>query len=421
MKKRVVITGMGIIAPNATGVNEFRNALLNSTSGLQHVDDMEKAGFKCTVGGICNVSFDDILAKFPQLNIPFLSRSTLMLVKAAHEALSMAGMEAVFNNNTTSDLDIIIGSTIGPADQWEQINALVDQNRHRRLGSNAFEQIINSSPAAMLAGLTGASGRVISNSLACASATESIVEAANKIQYENKQMVIAGGVEPYSKYYWATMDAMKIIDEKHNDKPETASRPMSASARGFITAEGCGVLIIEDYEYAVSRGAQIYAEIAGGHVNCGGMKNGGSMSSANYKKNGECIVNAIEDADISPSTIDFISGHLTGTKADPYEIQIWRNVMRDDFPYINSTKSFIGHAIGACGAIETIASVIQMNNHFIHASINCEDIHPEILKNISEDNIVRKVKHNIQIKYTAKANFGFGDVNACLILKNTDE
>jgi len=425
MKKRVVITGMGIVAPNGTGISDFQQSLIASKSGISKINELAESGFNCQVGGLCDFESNLIKKRFNRLNIPIISRSTLLLAQACTEAMENSGLLKNYDFESTHEYDVIIGSTIGAGDLWgNTIVPQVDKGKHLRLGSFAFEQIINSSPAAMISGIFGFTGRVISNSLACASSTEAIIEAAKSIISGGKKIVIAGGVEPYSKYYWATMDSMRITNPNHNNAPETASRPMSETARGFIPAEGSAVLILEEYEHATKRNAHIFAEYSGGFVNCGGQKNGGSMTAANKSSLIQCLSNAIADAGINSSQINYISGHLTGTKSDPLEIEAWVEALclsSGKFPYINSTKSLIGHSIGACGAIETIASIIQMNHNFIHASVNCDDLHPEILKIIPAKKVARRYIHDIRINYLAKANFGFGDVNACIILKNFDE
>ncbi len=419
--KRVVITGIGILCPNASNIEVFTKALRLGKSGVQFIPELQKLGFRCQVGGICKLDEHNLFKKYPHLNLPNISRSTKLLIQATDEAI----------NNSKLDIkefefaDIIIGSTISSSDLWgEKIVDYTNNLKHLKLGSTAFEQIITSSPASMLSGILGTKSRVISNSLACASSTESIIEGYRRIKNSENKLIIAGGVEPYSKYYWATMDAMKITNPNYNDKPEKASRPMSGSARGFIPAEGAAVVILEEYEHAKNRNVKIYAEIIGEHINCGGQQNGGSMTASNIDELKNCIRSSIVKSKIDPEQINYISGHLTGTKADPTEIKAWKdslNIKMDYFPYINSTKSLIGHSIGACGAIEIVASVLQMQNNFIHPSINCEDIHPEIEKIIDISKIPQKNIENIKINYAISSNFGFGDVNASIVLKNLYE
>jgi 3-oxoacyl-(acyl-carrier-protein) synthase len=192
---------------------------------------------------------------------------------------------------------------------------------------------------------------------------------------------------------------------------------MSASSGGFIPGSGAGVLFLETLESAQRRGARIYAEILGGALNCGGQRMGGSMTAPNPTSVQRCIQTAISYAKIKPEEIDYINGHLTATMADPKEINNWARalgVTPDKFPHINSTKSLIGHCLGAAGSIESVGAILQLYKGFIHKSINCEDLHEEI-KPYANSVAQKTIDKDINI--VAKASFGFGDVNGCLIFK----
>jgi 3-oxoacyl-(acyl-carrier-protein) synthase len=215
---------------------------------------------------------------------------------------------------------------------------------------------------------------------------------------------------------------MRVIARKFNDQPEKGSRPMSASANGFVPGAGAAVLVLEELETAQSRGARIYAEILGGVVNCGGQRNGGSMTAPNPEGVQRCIRGALADAGISPREVDAINGHLTATFADPSEVDNWSRALERgpaDFPYISSTKSMIGHCLGAAGAIESVAVALQLYRGFLHPSVNCEDVHPGIAA--FGHKIPRKVMEYPDMKIIAKASFGFGDVNGCLIFKKWEK
>ena len=172
-------------------------------------------------------------------------------------------------------------------------------------------------------------------------------------------------------------------------------------------------------ESALERGATIYAEILGGEVNSGGQRNGGSMTAPNSESVQRCIKKAVENSNIEAKDIDAINGHLTATIKDFTEIENWSqalNLKGADFPYINSLKSMIGHCLSASGAIESVASILQIHNSFIFPNINCEDLNEEITALISEEKIPQKLIEK-EINIVAKASFGFGDVNGCLIFK----
>ncbi len=211
---------------------------------------------------------------------------------------------------------------------------------------------------------------------------------------------------------------MRVLDKNHNHEPEKASRPMSRTAAGFVPGSGAGLLMLESLESAQERGARIYAEILGTAVNSGGHRGGGSMTAPNPQGVQECIALAVRQAGISPSEIDAINGHLTGTFADPMELANWSAALERppaDFPLINSTKSLIGHGLGAAGGMELVACVLQLRGGFVHASRNCEDLHDKLLP--YERSVVRETVSPARLEILAKASFGFGDVNGCVILR----
>jgi len=215
---------------------------------------------------------------------------------------------------------------------------------------------------------------------------------------------------------------MRVLCRTMNDTPEQASRPMSATAAGFVPASGAGALLLESLESARERGARIHAEVLGSALNCGGHRAGGSMTAPNPEAVSRCIRAALADADVAPSEVDVINGHLTATGADPKEVASWAaalDVAPPDLPPITSTKSMIGHALGAAGAIESIACVVMLRGGFIHPSINCEDVHPEIEPYAAS--IPHRVREAPDLDVVVKAGFGFGDVNACAVFRKWTE
>lgn len=234
--------------------------------------------------------------------------------------------------------------------------------------------------------------------------------------------MLCGGVEGASHYIWSGFDAMRVLCRGFNDEPEKASRPMSASAGGFIPGAGAGVLLLESLDSALERGATIHAEVQGGAVNCGGHRSGGSMTAPNPESVARCIQAALADGGVDAAEIDFINGHLTATGADPKEIASWSKALSrgpKTFPTITSTKSMIGHSLGAAGAIESIATVLMLKGGFVHPSINCEDVHPDI------EPFAASIPHDLreipEARTAIKAGFGFGDVNACVVFRRWEE
>jgi len=314
---------------------------------------------------------------------------------------------------------IIAGSGIGGMDTIVQtLVPMVNGGNVRRMGSRIVEQVMNSATSARIAGLLALGNQVTSNSSACSTGNEAVIDAMWHIRSGLATRMLAGGSEGASPYIWAGFDAMRVICKKFNDRPEEASRPMSASAAGFVPGAGGALLLLEELESALKRGARIYAEVLGGMVNCGGHRMGGSITAPNSEGVKRCIRGAVADAGIDSGEIDAINGHLTATYADPVEVKNWSEALGrgpENFPWINATKSMIGHCLGAAGAIECVAAVLQLYRGFIHPSINCGDLHPEIAP--YERSVPQKAVACPDLKIVAKAGFGFGDVNSCLIFR----
>ena len=219
------------------------------------------------------------------------------------------------------------------------------------------------------------------------------------------------------RMYGVGFDAMRILPRQYNQNPTKASRPMSATAAGFVPGSGAGALVLESLESAQNRGARIYAEVLGGEVNSGGQRGDGSMTAPNTKAVQRCIEKAVSNSGIQKNDIDCINGHLTATTKDPIEILNWSTALEaigNNFPYINSFKGLFGHCLAASGSIECVGVVLQFKEQQFFGNSNCEDVHPDILKIANPIKIPTKTI-NYQPKVIAKASFGFGDVNACLI------
>lgn len=416
MRRRVVITGLGVVAPNANNAQEFLMALKEGRSGIRFRPDLEELGFGCQVAAV-PLGLESALEAIPQNLRLSTNESMSYALLSAMEAFRDAGFSPS-EEECNDDIGAIIGTGIGGIDTFtDRVYPAVLEKRVKKLGSTVVEQIMGSGSAARVAGVLGLGNQVFSNSSACNTGTEALIMGAQRIQLGLAKAMLVGGTEGSGPHTWAGFDAMKVLSRKFNDNPEAASRPMSASAAGFVPAAGAGILMLEDLESAEQRGARIYAELIGSAINCGGMREGGTMTMPSAKGVQKCIKQAISDAAIDPREIDYINGHLTATIADPLELRNWSKALgreAGDFPWINATKSLIGHSLGAAGAIEAVATVLQMHYGFMHMSRNSEDFHPEI---IDFRGHVPQSTLNVPIRVAAKASFGFGDVNSCVIFR----
>ncbi|MGD0465354.1 MAG: beta-ketoacyl-[acyl-carrier-protein] synthase family protein [Gammaproteobacteria bacterium] len=417
---RIVITGLGVLAPNAHGLKDFEVALRNCYSGIRHSELLQKLNFSCQVVGVPQ-NIDTLKQQYLSTqSLMAMNSSMIFAAIAAIDCWRDAGFKLIDPSENIIDWDTgaIIGTGVGGCETiGGPVAQFTDQGKVKRLGSTMVEQAMSSAASANVGGLLGLGGQVTTNSSACSTGTEAIINAFWAIKEKRAKRMLAGATEGASQYTWATFDAMRVLARGFNDTPQQASRPMSQTASGFVPGSGAGVLMLESLESAEERGAKIYAEIIGVHVNCGGQRNGGSISAPNPAGVVRCIQEAITMAKINYKDIDLINGHLTATMADTLEINNWQKALKcqpSELPPINSTKSLIGHSLGAAGAIECVASILQLCKGFIHGSINCEDLHFKLEQ--FSDSIIHKTKET-DLNVLAKASFGFGDVNACLIFK----
>ena len=420
MSKRVVITGLGVAAPNGVGISEFTHAIKNGISGIRFDPQLQELQFSCQIAGKPQISEELKTHYFTELELRgFNSTGILYGVIAGIEAWKNAGLPIETNDEPDWDSGTIFGSGTSGIDKFRESIYKIDELQTRRLGSTVVAQTMNSGISAYLGGKLGLGNQVTTNSSACATGTEAIMMAYDRIHAGLAKRILAGSTGDSGPYIWAGFDALRVCSSKYNDNPEQGSRPMSATAAGFVPGSGAGALVIEELETALNRGATIYAEILGGSVNSGGQRGNGSMTAPNSTAVQRCITNAIQNAGISASDIDAINGHLTATTKDSLEIENWTKALErkgSDFPYINSLKSMTGHCLSAAGSIESVAVVLQLHEGFIFGNTNCEDLHPEISALIDSSKVPLQTIHS-QPNIIAKASFGFGDVNACIIFK----
>lgn len=429
MKERVVITGIGVLSPNAHGVAEYSAALRAGRSGIRFLETLAECKFGCQVGGIPH---DVDRKKRDYFSDEALYAMNSLMIYAGIAGIDCwrdAGLVVPEWSGSTVEWDTgaIVGTGAGGNEtlHTRDFEPKVKSGHLRRLGSTIIEETMCSSASAKLGGLLALGGHVTTNSSACATGTEAIVEAYFHIAQGRAKRMLAGsaegGTETTAPYAWAGFDAMRVTARGHNDAPEKASRPMSATAGGLVPSAGAGLLLLESLTSARERGAKIYAEVLGGSANCGGQRGGGTMTSANREGVVRCIRDAVARAGVSPREIDAINGHLTATNFDPGEIAAWSEALDVEaarFPPINATKSLIGHALGASGALECIAAVLELHEGFLHPSINCEDLNPAL--DPIATSVVRDCRP-FEGKIVAKASFGFGDVNACAIFGKWSE
>lgn len=417
----MVVTGLGVVAPNGTTLPEFTESIRNGRSGIEFYPELEALHFSCCIGGVPAISETRKQQYFTNLQLRnFNSSGILYGVIAGLDALEDAGIKwADKDAKPLWELGVIFGTGTSGVDKFREAIYKVDEGNVRRLGSTTVVQTMASGISAYLGGMIGAGNVVTTNSSACATGAEAILLGYERIASGKAQQVLCGSTSDHGPYLWGGFDAMKVITYKNNDQPEHASRPMSATASGFVPGSGAGALVLESLESAEQRGAKIYAEVLGGAINSGGQRGEGSMTAPNNEAVQRCITDALKDANVNASEIDYINGHLTATVKDPVEIDNWCAALQrdgNDFPYINSLKGMVGHCLAASGSIEVVSAIIQLHEGFVFPNVNCEDLHPDISARVAAVKIPKQLVKT-PLKTIAKASFGFGDVNVCVIFR----
>ncbi len=419
-KTRVVVTGIGVVAPNGTGIKAFDQAIRSGTSGIRQWDDLTEKKLRCQIGGKPEISEEYKSKLLPKLMASKLENNAVIYgCLAGVEAWENAGLS--FNDVAPDpESGIVFGSgALGLDVSVSDKLHLIEEGLSRKLGSKTVPESMSSGTGAFLNSILGLGNRILSNSSACTTGSEAVMLGYEQIISGRAKRMLCGSSEGDGFYIWSAFDALRVLCADSNENPEKGSRPMSATSAGFVPSSGAGALVLERLEDALDRGANILAEIKGGFINSGGQRQGGTMTAPNYHAVVQCIRQAIIASEINPEDIDLISGHLTSTKNDASEVMSWKESLglsEKDFPAINAPKSMIGHAIAGAGSIELVACVLQLVGNYIHPSINCEEVHPEITKVIPKSKIPFTALDQ-ELNTIIKANFGFGDLNCCMVIQ----
>ena len=419
MNSRVVITGLGVIAPNGCGLDDFSAAIKNGVSGIRFDPRLRDLLFSCQLAGEPQVSDELINEGFSALELRnFNSTGILYGVLAGIEAWKHAGLPI---DLTEPDYDSgsVFGAGTSGIDKFRESIYKLDQLQMRKLGSTVVIQTMLSGITAYLGGKLGMGNQVTTNSSACITGAESILMGFDRIRTGRAKRMLCGSTSDSGPYIWAGFDAMKVCTYKFNDRPAEGSRPMSASASGFVPGAGSGALLLESLDSALDRGVPIYAEVLGGHINSGGQRGNGSITAPNGQAVQRCIQQALKETGIRAAEVDVINAHLTATSKDPDEIFNWSAALDRkgaNFPYVSALKSMTGHCLSGSGSIECVSAVLQLYEDFLFPNLNCEDLHPRITDCIDQQSIPQKLIRK-ELNILAKASFGFGDINACILFK----
>lgn len=410
MSRRVVVTGMGVITPVGNTVPDMWSALQEGKSGIGPLTYFDVTDFPTKIGGeIRNFNPEEVFDKKEARRTP---KFIQLGVKASKDAIEMSGIlnDPKLNKDRVA---VLLGSGIGGLNVMEEQQTILLQKGAKRVSPFLIPMLIPNMAGAFVSMRYGFRGPNFTIVTACATGTHSIGEAAKLIIRGDADVAVAGGTEgAMTPLGLAGFCSAKSLSER-NDAPEKASRPWDKDRDGFVMSDGAGVMVVEELEHAKARGAHIICEIAG----YGASDDAFHMTAP--PENGEggalSMANAIKDAKISPSDINYINAHGTSTLlGDIAETRGIKATFGDHAKKvaINSTKSMTGHMLGGTGAVELIVCALSIRDNVVHPTINLDNPDPQC-----DLDYVPKVKRNLEVNYALSNSFGFGGHNATVILK----
>jgi len=410
-RQRIVISGMGAVTALGN-VRSLWDGLKSGRSGIRRLETINVEHVSVQIGG--EVRDFDPTRYIERKEARRMGRSSQFAVAAAVMAVEDSGMSVEAMEAEGERVAVVVGTSLGPHEMAEQSTYKYKTSGYRKPNPLGLINSLPNMPAHYVSRFFRALGPLSAPSTACASGTQSIGEAADIIRNGRADMVITGGVEAVLQdYALAGFEAMDALASEYNHDPERASRPFDKNRSGFVFSEGAGVVVIESLQHALKRGAHIYAEVLGHasssdayHVAALDPEAGGAMRSMRW---------ALQDAHLDGDDVGYINAHGTSTpQNDAMETLAIKRIFGEhayNIP-VSSSKSMLGHALGASGAIEVIACVMTLMEGILHPTINYETPDPECDLDYVP-NIARDVKG---LKYVLSNSFGLGGQNATIVL-----
>jgi len=412
VKRRVVVTGLGTVNPLGIGVEETWKNIIAGKSGITRITKFDPSGLPSQIAGeVKNFKPEEFM---PAKLVSRIDTFIQYAIASTRMALEDAKLPL---NDLGTRVGVIIGVGMGGVGQIEHYTRIFDEKGYKRISPFFIPMIIPNMAAGQVAILFGAKGPNLAVCTACAAGNHAIGEAFRLIREGYADVMICGGTESLiTPLCIAGFAIMKALSTK-NDQPEKASRPFDVKRDGFVIAEGCGILILEELEHALKRGARIYAEIIGYGMNADAYH----MTAPSPEGEGaaECMELALKDAGIKPEQVDYINAHGTGTPLnDVAETKAIKKVF-GEHAYkllVSSTKSMTGHLLGGAGGLEAVLTVLALYEGIVPPTINLEDPDPEC-----DLDYVPNEARKADIKIALSNSFGFGGTNATIVFKKWED
>ena len=407
--RRVAITGIGIVSSIGNNVSEVTNSLRKGTSGIVAAPEYTELGFRSQVHGTVKL---DVADHVDRKQLRFMGEGAAYAVLAMEQAIADAGLE---DHQVSNERSGLVAGSGGPS--TANLLAAFDITREKgpkRIGPYMVPRCMSSTVSACIATFFKIRGINYSISSACSTSAHCITAGADAIRSGSQNIVFAGGGEELHWTLSVLFDAMGAMSSKYNNTPALASRPYDADRDGFVIAGGGGMVVLEDMDHAVARGAKIYAELVG----YGANSDGADMVAPSGEGAVRCMELALAGFDGNKLTdkVDYINAHGTSTPVgDVKELDAVRTVFgpRGHLPVVTSTKSLTGHSLGATGVQEAIYTIIMMQNKFIAASANIQTPDPAI----GDIPVAQSRMDDFSINLALSNSFGFGGTNATLALR----
>ncbi len=406
MTKRVVITGMGGVTAFGNDWITVQEKLKKLENAIRYMPEWEiYDGLHTKLGGpIDNFSLPE---HYTRKKTRSMGRVSLLSTKATEIALEMAGLldDPILTNGETG---IAFGSSTGSTQPVAEFATMLNEKHTNNITATTYIQMMPHTTAVNTGLFFGLKGRLITTSSACTSGSQAIGYAYEAIKYGMQTIMVAGGAEELCPSEAAVFDTL-FATSQLNDTPKLSPRPYDKDRDGLVIGEGAGALILEEYEHAKARGAKIYGEIISFATNC----DASHITQPRQETIQICMEDAIKQASLKPNDIGYISAHGTATtKGDIAESNAVANIYGDKTP-ISSLKSYFGHTLGACGAIEAWLSIEMMQTGWFNPTINLNHVDP----NCGELDYIVGTGRNLDIEFLQTNNFAFGGINTSIIIK----
>jgi len=400
--KRVVVTGIGIVSCLGNDQESVLESLKNGKSGITFTEEYKEMGLRSHVSGSIDIDLDELIDRRPRR---FMSNAAAYAYVAMQQSIDDSGLTKDQVSNVRTGL--VAGSGGGSMECMVEAADILRDRGVKRVGPYRVPKVMCSTVSACLATPFEIKGVNYSITSACSTSAHCIGNAMELIQLGKQDVVFAGGGEEEHWSLTCLFDAMGALSSKYNETPDKASRAYDQDRDGFVIAGGGAMLVLEERDHALARGAKIYAEVVG----YGATSDGFDMVAPSGEGAVRCMQQAMATVD---APIDYINAHGTSTPVgDVKELGAVREVFGDNLPYITSTKSLSGHSLGAAGAHEAIYSILMMQNNFIAASANVETLDEQAVGMP----IVTERLDDAKIDTIMSNSFGFGGTNASLVFQ----